>query len=261
MRLKEKMIRHRVVVFLTLFTFLVCGNTSFAVGQKGIGRARRPSQNEALAEEIFFIGMSHYDRREYNEATTAFQTALSLDRDNDTIREYLRLAQYYEGRQNFEDEISGETDARMLRKRIHDIYLLGQYALRYKRYEEAIEYFQKVLEMDPEHEGAWAKLAETRALLEKVRRKKPARFRRSLRGSYRAERTRRTGMLSSREARKRELVRAYIDDYNTQEPGVDRIQKRGFFLNGRAEEKKRERRRRLREELAKRKLREKEEKR
>lgn len=120
--------------------------------------------------KIFSLGMSYYRRGKYEEALSAFQIALSFDPGNKKIEEYVNAAQDKIGEILLSKErAKKEIEENKLKKRIYDLYAAGLYAMRYKRYDDAIAYFQEVLKLSPRHQGAWTNIVDARTELERER--------------------------------------------------------------------------------------------
>ena len=169
-------IMHRKILYsfvlVAVWTALAAGDLS-AVNQRSLDESGRSQEAQLMARKIFLIGVDYYKRKVYQEAISAFKAALRLDSTNKEIQRYLEIAQHYGAQKDSRNDAPSVARNEALGKRIHDLYLSGQYALRYKRYEEAIQYFQDVLNLDPGHEGAWSRLAEAQSALEKETRREP----------------------------------------------------------------------------------------
>lgn len=145
------------------------GDRCDAFGNKRYEKQGTPLEKWILVNKVFSAGKEHYRKGEYDEAVTALRAALEIDGDNEEIREYLMLAKYQMNRRYYDNTVSRRTNGGAPEKKIHDLYLLGQYALRSGRDKEAVEYFQEVLRLDPEHQGALTDLAQARAVFAKER--------------------------------------------------------------------------------------------
>jgi len=127
-----------------------------------------PPKLQKSVNKIFSLGMSYYRRGKYEEALSAFQIALSFDPDNKKIEEYVNAAQDKIGEILLSKERARkEIEENKLKKKIYDLYAAGLYAMRYKRYDNAIAYFQEVLKLNPRHQGAWTNIVDARTELER----------------------------------------------------------------------------------------------
>jgi len=127
-----------------------------------------PPKLQKSVNKIFSLGLSYYRRGKYEEALSAFQIALSFDPGNKRIEEYVNAAQDKIGEILLSKEkTKKEIEDNKLKKRIYDLYAAGLYAMRYKKFDDAITYFQEVLKLNPRHQGAWANIVDARTELER----------------------------------------------------------------------------------------------
>ena len=139
-------------------------------------------KNWRKAEEIFsrlldcgdifwiYLGKSLVGQRKYKDAKECFETVLPrcdnrIDQTYSLLKE-LGFCYYHLGDLDASQESFHKALA--LKKNENDLDLMMGYGLlltEKKRYTEAKEKFQKILEQNPTHADAWANLAEVRASL------------------------------------------------------------------------------------------------
>ncbi|MCX7661913.1 MAG: polysaccharide biosynthesis/export family protein [Candidatus Omnitrophica bacterium] len=127
---------------------------------------------EKKAQNLYTLGIRYYKQKRYNEALKTFESLSTL------YPEY-RNSEYYFSRTLEKIIERNKEKARVeklfsdqkIKNQAYELYARALYALEAKRYKEAKEHLEKILNLDPKHQGAREKLVEVYNLLEKERRK------------------------------------------------------------------------------------------
>ena len=99
----------------------------------------------------YLIGRDLYELGNYGEAIKYFDKALEKDPNNEMIQKIRNIC--YEKSGYFQTEIGTEKNEKQ--KRIEELYSRGVDQGSLGNYDEAIKYFDQVIELEPTHEKAW----------------------------------------------------------------------------------------------------------
>ena len=111
---------------------------------------KRRHQEEALekAEVLYRNGLAHYNEGKIKEAITELEEAIKLNPNHTKARDYLARAR------EKVSEMKGEEEAKRRREIIEKHYFRGIDYYAEGKFKKAIEEWDEVLRIDPEHKGA-----------------------------------------------------------------------------------------------------------
>lgn len=152
-----------------------------AANQPGVPRVEPPAapdrqqagdkeagNNKKKAEVFYGIGLRYFKQKNYKEAWVAFNNVAQLYPHYKDLDSYLDLTQKkLSEAQKKELESKKEFYSGVQEKYIKNLYADGLYAMRYQRYQDAINRFDEVLELDGQHQGARQRLVQARILLQR----------------------------------------------------------------------------------------------
>lgn len=114
-------------------------------------------------------GLEAFEAKDYSEAIKAFEKVQNIKAD-------YRRADYYRREswnrmaapESIKEKAEEAAVEELIEKESYDAYSRGKEYMRYGKYEAAIKEFQKVLDREPDHQGAGALQEEARLKLEKT---------------------------------------------------------------------------------------------
>ncbi|MCI0512394.1 PorV/PorQ family protein [candidate division KSB1 bacterium] len=113
------------------------------------------------SEQLYRKGLNHYDNREYTEAADAFKQALALDPNNKVLQDYHEKAKARATATNTE-----------LPSELKQKYFKGVDLSTHGQYEEALQIFEEILQIQPNNKRVLTTIDKTKEKLEKSRRLK-----------------------------------------------------------------------------------------
>ncbi len=154
------------------------------IGPEVIEEIVSPREEEAVIEEareediphsprrrihyFYRRGLDAFEAGDYPEAIAAFEEVQLIDASYRRVDHYRREAWERIAEDQWAREYMDELAlSRTMDRKSYDAYGRGREFMRYGKYEAAIDEFQKVLDLDPEHQSAKDLIQEARLNLEK----------------------------------------------------------------------------------------------
>jgi len=127
--------------------------------------------DEKKARVFYALGLRYFSQGNYREAWVAFNIAAQIYPQYKKLNYYLELTkERLTEEEQKELEYKKEFYEAVKDKYVNSSYAAGRYAMQYARYQDAIDRFEEVLQLEPQHQGARENLIRATLMLARQQR-------------------------------------------------------------------------------------------
>jgi len=166
-------LRYKFILSLLIVLYLQSPSTLKAQELKDNSFIQKPKAvfiEQKKLDILYNLGIKYYRQKKYKDALDIFESLNQLNPHYKNLDYYLNLT-----KEKIKESQKKEEELQRIAKEkyISNLYACGLADMMRKDYQKAIEKFEKVLEVSPQHEGALKNLATVRSLLEEKRKRYP----------------------------------------------------------------------------------------